>query len=145
MSIPKVFVSSTCYDLLQIRSDLKHFIESFGYEAILSEYHNVAYNVKPRLEEDCYSEIKNCDIIIGILGGKFGSEAKNKDGKSISMVEMENAIESNKQIYIFIDSNVYGEFYTYLKNIDKEITYAHVDNIEIFKYIQQLKKILRLL
>ena len=140
MSVPKVFISSTCYDLLQIRSDLQHFIQSFGYEAIASDKYNVPYNVKPNLEEDCYSEIRNCDIVIGIIGGKYGSEAKNKDGKSISMVEMLSAIDSKKQMYIFIDSNVDSEFYTYKKNIDKEINYAHVDNIEIFKFIDKLRE-----
>ena len=36
---PSIFVSSTCYDLKQIRQDIREFIEAdLGYEAILSEY-----------------------------------------------------------------------------------------------------------
>lgn len=36
---PSIFVSSTCYDLKQIRRDIREFIEAdLGYEAILSEY-----------------------------------------------------------------------------------------------------------
>lgn len=140
MATPKVFISSTCYDLLQIRSDLKRFIEMCGYEAVLSETHNVTYNVEATLEEDCYAEINYCDIIVGVIGGKFGSEAKDKDGKSVSMKEMESAIKRKKQIYIFIDNNVKSEYDTYQKNIGKDIEYPHVDNVEIFKFIQQLKK-----
>lgn len=34
---PAVFVSSTCYDLSQIRADLKIFIESIGLDPALSE------------------------------------------------------------------------------------------------------------
>ena len=35
---PSVFVSSTCYDLKQIREDMKEFIENnYGFAAILSE------------------------------------------------------------------------------------------------------------
>lgn len=142
MSVPKVFVSSTCYDLVQIRSDLQQFIKSFGYEPVMSEYNGVTYNIKARLEEDCYSEIKNCDIIVGIIGGKFGSEATNSDGKSISMNEMSKAIQSNKQMYIFIDKNVYSEYSTYLKNVEKSIPieYAYVDNVQIFEFIKTLKE-----
>lgn len=140
MATPKVFISSTCYDLRQTRSDLKRFIESYGYEPVLSETHNVTYNIETTLEQDCYTEINYCDIIIGIIGGKFGSEAKNKNGKSVSMIEMESAIEKKKQIYIFIDNDVKSEYDTYQKNIGKNIEYAHVDNVEIFKFIQHLKE-----
>ncbi|MDT2984061.1 DUF4062 domain-containing protein [Enterococcus casseliflavus] len=36
---PTVFISSTCYDLKQIRSDLKKVIENdLGFEVLLSEY-----------------------------------------------------------------------------------------------------------
>ncbi len=34
---PRVFVSSTYYDLKYIRNSLKSFIGSFGYEAVLFE------------------------------------------------------------------------------------------------------------
>ena len=39
MAVPRVFVSSTCYDLKYIRENLKYFIRSLGYEPVLSEEH----------------------------------------------------------------------------------------------------------
>lgn len=33
MAKPRVFISSTFYDLRQIRSDLDNFIDTLGYEA----------------------------------------------------------------------------------------------------------------
>ena len=37
--IPVVFVSSTCYDLKQVREDLKDFFEiNYGFQAMLSEF-----------------------------------------------------------------------------------------------------------
>lgn len=71
MAIPKIFISSTCYDLKQIRNDLYNFIESYGYQAVLSEKNTVPYNTTDDLESDCYAEINNCDIVVGILGGAF--------------------------------------------------------------------------
>ena len=35
----RVFVSSTCYDLKQVRENMKEFIESYGYEPVMNEYH----------------------------------------------------------------------------------------------------------
>lgn len=38
-NIPTVFVSSTCYDLSQVREDLKDFFEdNYGFNALLSEF-----------------------------------------------------------------------------------------------------------
>lgn len=45
----------------------------------MSENHNVPYNVEATLKQDCYTEINYCDIIVGIIGRKLGSEAKDKD------------------------------------------------------------------
>lgn len=140
MAVPKIFVSSTCYDLKQIRNDLSHFIESYGYQAILSEKNTVPYNTTDDLESDCYAEINNCDIVVGILGGRFGSESKTADGKSVSMREIESAINNKKQIYIFIEGNVHAEYGTYVINKDKDIAYAHVDNVHIFEFIDELKR-----
>jgi hypothetical protein len=44
---PSVFVSSTCYDLNQVRLDLKRFIEGLGYEAVVSEH--PAFPVNPQV------------------------------------------------------------------------------------------------
>jgi hypothetical protein len=43
MAKPRVFVSSTYYDLKYVRSSLELFIESLGYDAVLSEKGGVAY------------------------------------------------------------------------------------------------------
>lgn len=37
MAVPRVFVSSTWYDLKYIRENLKYFIRGLGYEPVLAE------------------------------------------------------------------------------------------------------------
>ena len=37
MAKPRIFISSTFYDLRQIRSEIDLFIETLGYEAIRNE------------------------------------------------------------------------------------------------------------
>ena len=43
MARPRVSVSSTYYDLKHIRASLSSFIESLGYESVLSEKGDIAY------------------------------------------------------------------------------------------------------
>jgi len=73
MSKPRVFISSTYYDLKHIRAALENFIESLGFEAILSEKGDIAYSPDKPLDESCYREVSNSDIFILIIGGRYGS------------------------------------------------------------------------
>ncbi|MDD2778201.1 MAG: DUF4062 domain-containing protein, partial [Methanocellales archaeon] len=81
MAKPKVFVSSTYYDLKHLRSSLENFIESLGFEAILSEKGNIAFTPDIPLDESCYREAGNADIFVIIIGGRYGSEASREQKK----------------------------------------------------------------
>ncbi len=48
-----IFISSTCYDLSQIRSDLKDFITEIGHNPILSEEHDFPINPNLSNAENC--------------------------------------------------------------------------------------------
>ena len=62
MAAPRIFVSSTYYDLRQTRDNIKGFIEGLGYEAVMHEHSGVAYTQNTNLEKDCYREISGCEI-----------------------------------------------------------------------------------
>ena len=41
MAIPRVFISSTYYDLKYIRNDIESFIKNLGYEPVLHEKNKI--------------------------------------------------------------------------------------------------------
>lgn len=140
MAKPKVFISSTFYDLRQVRSDLDNFIESLGYETVRNEEGDIPYGKEDALEEYCYKEIKSVDILISIIGGRFGSESI-RTNYSISQNELKTALKENKQIYIFIEKNVLAEYETYLINKDKDIKCKYVDDKRIYPFIEEVKSL----
>ncbi|GEB88102.1 uncharacterized protein DUF4062 [Zymomonas mobilis] len=73
MARPRVFVSSTYYDLKYIRASLEGFIESIGFEAILFERGNIPFHSDTPLDKSCYHEAENADIFVLIVGGRYGS------------------------------------------------------------------------
>lgn len=138
MAKPRIFVSSTYYDLKYVRSDLERFIKEQGFESILNEKGNIPYGSDKKLEEYCYKEIELCDILISVVGGRFGSESKDID-YSISNLELKAAIEKGKQVYVFIDRNVASEYKTFQANKDiKEIKYTAVDDIRVYKFLEEI-------
>lgn len=138
MAKPRIFMSSTFYDLKQIRTDLDLFIDTLGYETIRNEEGDIPYGKDDALEEYCYKEIKSIDILVSIIGGRFGSESK-RNNSSISQIELRTALKENKQVYIFIEKNVLAEYETYLINKDKEISFRYVDDIRIYQFIEEIK------
>lgn len=140
MAKPRIFVSSTYYDLKQVRADLERFIKDLGYESILNERGNIAYGNLERLEAYCYKEVGLCDIVIAIIGGRFGTESKDESYCSITQKEIKTALKNNKQVYIFVEKNVLAEFQTYLINKNIEgITYKYVDSIKIYDFIETIQ------
>lgn len=140
MAKPRVFISSTFYDLRQVRSDIDMFIEGLGYEPIRNEEGDIPYGNGDALEEYCYKEIKSVDILISIIGGRYGSESR-RNNSSISQIELRTAMKEKKQVYIFIDKNVLSEFETYLLNKGKDVKYRFADNIKIYEFIEEVKNL----
>lgn len=149
MAKPRVFISSTYYDLRHIRATLENFVEELGYEPILSEKGDIAYTPEVALDESCYREVRNSDIFVLIIGGRYGSE-KSDGGKklkkefcdrydSITGQEYKSALEKDIPIYILIEKPVYADFETYLRNkSNTNIEYAHVDSANIFHLVEQI-------
>lgn len=134
----KVFVSSTCYDLGIVRAQLRSFIEGMGYEPVMSEYDDVLYDPKNHTHESCVNAIEKCDMVILLIGSRFGGEVvpsvlstidfdmlqtKSKktqmiDTKKLSITQCEilKAIENNIPIYTFILEQVLNDHLFYEKN-----------------------------
>jgi hypothetical protein len=74
MAKPRVFISSTFYDLKQVRSSLEVFIRGLGFDPVLSEKGSIAYTPDVPLDESCYREAQGCDVFVLIIGGRYGSE-----------------------------------------------------------------------
>jgi hypothetical protein len=149
MAKPRVFVSSTYYDLKHIRASLDLFIDSLGFEPVLSEKGDIAYTHDRPLDESCYREAENSDIFVLVVGGRYGSEVSSDKKRvskefferydSITRKEYESAAARDIPIYILLEKGVHSEYQTYLRNKDvKAISYAHVDSVNVFVLIEDI-------
>ncbi|MDQ7778620.1 MAG: DUF4062 domain-containing protein, partial [Planctomycetota bacterium] len=138
MARPRVFISSTFYDLKQVRADVERFISSLGYEAIRHEAGAIPYAKQAPIEEATYREVGLCDIIVCIVGGRYGTGSATREG-SITQNELRRALERGVQVYVFIENSVYAEYRTYELNKDGTNTrYACVDNPAIFRFLDEV-------
>ena len=138
MDVPRVFISSTYYDLKHLRSIFLQFEAQIGFEFILFERGDISYGGSDSIEEAIMLEIESCDILVSIIGRRYGSRSKDEPSISISEREVRHALEMGCEVFVFVDPAVKAEYQTYLNNKDSalEIIWTHVENIEIFHFLE---------
>ncbi|WP_186142061.1 DUF4062 domain-containing protein [Burkholderia gladioli] len=170
MASLRVFVSSTCYDLSVIRSQLRQFIERLGHEPVMSDYNDVVYDPASHTHTSCIDEVAGVDAVVVIIGSRFGGTVvpqalqavdieslksvskshellKTKEALSITQLEVLKAIERSVPVFAFVDQRVWHDHATYEKNKGKEIAdqieYDSIDKPSTAKYVFEFINFLR--
>lgn len=144
MAVPRVFISSTYYDLRHVRTAIREFVESLGFEVVLSEQFDVFYRHGESAQTSCLDEIKKCDMYILIIGTRYGSIFPN-DTLSITHREYREAIEANLPIFAFVDTYAYDDYRIYYRNKDNphvdvsKIEYSSVRDFQVFEFISEVE------
>lgn len=133
---PSVFVSSTCYDLAQVRSELNSFLESLGMVPVLSEF--PSFPVNPNLDaiENCLAGVKEkADIFVLVVGGRYGWETKT--GKSVTNLEYLEAKAKGIPLYVFVQKSVFDALPIWQKNRSGDFS-EFVDSSKLFEFVESL-------
>ncbi|MBE5107265.1 DUF4062 domain-containing protein [Bacillus thuringiensis] len=144
MAAPRVFVSSTCFDLNEIRDNLKLFIESLGYDAVLSDKGDVFYHPDLHTHDSCIQEIQSCDLFILIIGGRYGGSYIADTSRSIVNAEFSAAKQCGIPIFSFVKQDVHMSQHIYKANKDKDLNFPAIQRQEhvakIFSFIDEVHK-----
>lgn len=160
MANPRIFISSTCYDLGNARDQLRNFIINLGYEPVMSEYSDILFDHRTHTHTSCLNEIQNVDMIILLVGSRFGGQAipealslidienlekssfdttilDKPEKLSVTQLEVLKAIEYSIPVFAFVDEKVMHDHFVYQKNKDlsEKIKYPSVEKQETAKYI----------
>lgn len=139
MEQARIFVSSTCYDLAQLRADLDEGLSALGHKVHLSEL--PSFPVDPDLGtiENCKRVIcENTDILVLVVGGRRGS-LDPATGKPVTNVEHATAVECDVDAYVFVQKPVLDLLPVWEKNPGADFS-PHVDYPEVFEFIKRLRE-----
>lgn len=148
---PRIFLSSTCYDLKFVREDLADFVRTYNYEPILSENGDIGYTPGKSLDKSCYEAIENSDMVILIIGSEYGSAASGetkdmfKEYISITRNEFRTAIDDGIPVFAMIDKKVMTEYGIYEENIEDiekkslKIKFKITKELNVFRFIKEIK------
>jgi hypothetical protein len=134
---PSVFVSSTCYDLNQVRADLKGFLTEMGFDPVLSE--TPIFPVSPQIGpiENCLQAVRErADVFILIIGLRYGSQ--NESGKSITNLEYLEAKAKGLPIYVFVLKQILDLIPVWKENPQNSFN-GIVDSTKLFEFVEALQ------
>lgn len=141
-----------------------------GYEPVMSDYSDVLYDPRVHTHRSCIQEVENCDMLILLIGSRFGGKSipsaleeidfdrlkntslssfvfEDKEKLSITQLEVCKAIELSTPIFTFINEKVLHDHNVYEKNKDKpiisEISFPSIEKPESAKYIFEFINFLR--
>ena len=140
MSCPRIFVSSTYYDLKHVREIIREFILNLGYEPVLSEFSDIFYRPGDTVQNSCLREISSCDIFVLIVGKRYGSYFPG-DSLSITHREYIEAQNHSIPIYSFVDLDVLHDYEFYNKNVgSNKCSYRVVEDPNVFNLIEDIQE-----
>lgn len=87
--IPNIFISSTIADLHYLRDAIRDTVSELGYNPIMADYGDIGYLPHLSVEDSCYNAMKDCQLVILIIGKRYGSISNS--GLSITQNEFRTA------------------------------------------------------
>ncbi len=120
----RVFVSSTCYDLLDVRAELAQLLVSIGIVPVLSDDKLSDFKVPLDLHsiQACLVNIESCDAVILLLDQRYGPSLEKTGVSSVSATheEYRHAVKCKKPIYVYVRDKTVADHRIWEQNKERE-------------------------
>jgi Domain of unknown function (DUF4062) len=116
----KVFVSSTCYDLIDLRAELEVLLRDMGFSPLLSDRPSSEFEVLPDKNsiETCLANVRNADLFISVLSQRYGPSLKGVGYDDVSATHLEwlEARKEKKPIRVYVRDRLQADHATWRRN-----------------------------
>jgi len=136
-SVPSVMISSTIYDLKQIRADLQRFIkEDLGYDVLCSDSHSFPVDPTATAIENSIKRVRcDADILVLIIGDRYGC-VDHATGKGVTHLEYQTARSKGIPVYVFVQRDVLSSLDDWRRDPNRK--FAHIIDNRLFEFINEV-------
>jgi hypothetical protein len=138
-TLPSVFLSSTFFDLRQVRADLSEFVEGqMGYRLLASEH--ASFPVDPSIDtiENCRRRIEDdADLFVLVVGSRYGSVPEGHN-RSVTNIEYLTARAKGVPIYVFVHRDILALLPVWEANPAADFSRL-VDTNELFRFVSEVR------
>ncbi|MBL8602414.1 MAG: DUF4062 domain-containing protein [Myxococcales bacterium] len=123
MTAIDVFLSSTCYDLVDIRAELKDYLTMHSFLVRMSESYDSSFEVNARVDsiESCLDNVGKSNVVVCILDRRYGPKLPENhrfSGISATHAEIKHAWACKKPVLTFIRDVTMDEVGSLNRNAD---------------------------
>ena len=143
---PKIFISSTCFDLIDLRAELYTFLKEAGLSPVMSDEMISDFEVfgDKNSIETCLINLRSCDTVVLILSQRYGPSLVKAGFDDVSATHLEylEAVKEGKHILMFVRDRLEADFNIYGK--DKradQLKWVKPEDVAIFDLIRQHKRL----
>jgi hypothetical protein len=108
-----VFVSSTCWDLVDVRREVEEHIRGLGLQPVLSDRSTSDFEVSGDKHsiESCLVNVRNSDVFVCILSQRYGPKLGGYGYPDISATHLEyrEAKNAGRQIFLYARDQLVAE------------------------------------
>lgn len=145
----RVFISSTSFDLIDVRAELASSLTAIGIVPVLSDDKLSDFRVQHNADsiETCLVNLESCDEVILILDQRYGPSLEGAGFPDVSATHLEyrKAKELSMPIQFFVRDRLAAEFAIWKRNKKREdIQLAWVQKPEDFGLFKLLDEHQRL-
>jgi len=142
----RIFISSTCYDLIDLRSEIEEDLKGMGLEPLLSDSPACDFRVLPDQNSinSCLANVRGSDAVLVILSQRYGP-LLTPFGQSISATHLEyqEAVSNKRPVHFYVRDRLMGDFDTWRGNKKSPVKLQWVKDEEdygLFHLIEERRK-----
>jgi hypothetical protein len=144
----RVFISSTVYDLVDVRAEVENILRDLGLTPVMSDSKNDGFDstIQTNSIDTCLINLKSCGIVILILSQRYGPSLKKHGFSDHSATHLEY-LEAKKEgipTYVYARDRLLADHAVWKRSTDKNtINYVWIDKKDhrIFEIIEERSKL----
>lgn len=140
----RIFVSSTCYDLLDLRAEVEAHLRDLGLLPVMSDRPSSEFEIVPDVNsiETCLANVRDADAFVCILSQRYGPSLKSAGFEDVSATHLEwrEARDHQKPIHMFVRDKLEGEYAVWKRN-PGGMKAAWVKDPALFEFLDEHRKL----
>jgi hypothetical protein len=140
--VPTLMVSSTYYDLRELRQQLGVFVErDLGYRVLISESSDFPIDPDAEAIENCRRRVEqNADALVLVIGGRYG-HVESASGRSVTNLEYLGARAKGIPIFAFIENRtlILHDEWSKSSGGQRDALEGTVDDSRLFQFVHEVR------
>lgn len=118
----QIFVSSSCYELRDLRAALKGWLEDRGFSPQMSDDGGFPHSAGMPPYASCLLVLEQCQLVVGVVDRAYGKGFENwgpypqLKGCSPTHGELRYALDQKKRVLIYVQQDIWNFYEVWRKD-----------------------------